>query len=185
MQFWQCNLQKNLQQLKNEIGRNPKIAILGIGSELNGDDAAGVFIVRRLIERYKYRPQPDDLIIFDCGSVPENFSGPLRRFNPDFILIIDAGSFGEAPGEMILSDYENTDGMSFSTHSLPPSVFAEFLINELGCMINLLLIQAENVEYCHPLNEQVSSTIRTVINELDEILINHSKESAKTKKSAE
>lgn len=173
MQFWQCNLQKNLQQLKNEIGRNPKIAILGIGSEMNGDDAAGVFIARGLLDRYKARPLRDDLAIFDCGTVPENFSGPLRKFRPDLVLIIDAGNFHQEPGSIIPAVPENSDGLSFSTHSMPPSVFTEFLVKELGCMVNLLLIQAEDVEYCHPLNEKVSSSISAVINDLDNVLMIH------------
>jgi len=42
MPFWKNELQKARLQLKDKKNGNPRIAILGIGSELNGDDAAGV-----------------------------------------------------------------------------------------------------------------------------------------------
>ncbi|MRR29117.1 hydrogenase 3 maturation endopeptidase HyCI, partial [bacterium] len=61
--------------------------MLGIGNELNGDDSAGNWVARKLGKRLKAQP---NLLVMDCGTLPENASGPLRRFGPRLILLIDA-----------------------------------------------------------------------------------------------
>jgi len=116
------------------------------------------------------RPPRDDLVIYDCGTLPENFSGPLRKFAPDMVLILDAGSFDEAPGQVRLTTTDDIDGLSFSTHSLPPSIFAKFLTEELDCVVLLLLIQAENVDFCAPLNNQVELAVQETVRELAHFL---------------
>jgi hypothetical protein len=45
---------------------------------------------------------------------------------PDFVLIIDAGSFGKKSRIDRFYDFQDTDDLSFSTHSLPPSVLGFF-----------------------------------------------------------
>jgi len=171
MEHWNQQLRGKLQQIKNKTGRAPKIAILGIGSELNGDDAAGVLVIRQLIDHlHSLSSCSPNRCLFDCGTVPENFTGVLRQFMPDFVLIIDAGSFGKNPGSIVFTDFQDTDDLSFSTHSLPPSVFAGFLVKELGCELNLLLIQVNNIEFCHPIDPRVISAIETITEYLADLL---------------
>ncbi len=170
MHSWKTKLRETILRLQADKGIVPKIAILGIGNELNGDDAAGVLMARELMKHYADQPQRSNLVIYDCGTLPENFSGPLRKFRPDLILMLDAGSFGGKPGDLLLASSEESEGMSFSTHSLPPSVFADFLINELNCVVQLLLVQAENIDFCDPLNSQIEKTIRETVPALAEII---------------
>lgn len=171
MESWNHQLREKLQQIRNKTGNVPKIAILGIGSELNGDDAAGVLVVRQLIDRlHSLSSCSPNRCIFDCGTVPENFTGVLRQFMPDYVLLIDAGSFDETPGAIMFAEFEDTDDMSFSTHSLPPSVFANFLIQEIGCQLNLMLIQAANVEFCHPMDPAVTSSVEAITETLAGLL---------------
>jgi len=171
MEPWNHQLRGKLQQIKNRTGRTPKIAILGIGSELNGDDAAGVFVIRQLIDRLHEQSKcSPNRCLFDCGTVPENFTGVLRQFMPDYVLMVDAGSFGEIPGSIAFTDFQDTDDLSFSTHSLPPSVFAGFLVKELSCELNLLLIQAENIEFCHPMDPGVTSAIEAITESLADLM---------------
>jgi hydrogenase 3 maturation protease len=68
--------------------RHERIAVVGIGNELNGDDAAGILAARKLSK--KYCPQKVDensphpvFIVIEAGLAPEAFTGPLRRFRPD------------------------------------------------------------------------------------------------------
>ena len=34
----------------------------------------------------------------EAGPAPENFTGPLRRFRPDLVLLVDAAQMDAEPG---------------------------------------------------------------------------------------
>ena len=125
---------------------------MGIGNELNGDDAAGVLttrLVRSLIEGKQY-PKGRDVradgsfffgshsVIIEAGLAPENFTGVLRRFRPDFILLLDAAQFGNEPGHVAVIDVDQAGGFGASTHLQPLATLAIFLRAELDCEIGLL-----------------------------------------------
>ena len=59
--------------------RPARVAILGVGNEMKGDDGAGVRVVRELSQRM---PATPGVLLVDAGQAPENFTGPLRRFRP-------------------------------------------------------------------------------------------------------
>jgi len=118
--------------------RPTRVAVLGVGNELSGDDGAGVRVVRELAARL---PATPGVLLIDGGVAPENYTGPLRRFQPNYVLEIDAAHLGEAPGTTRCVDWREADGLSASTHTLPPSVLASFLVAELGCEVSLIGIQ--------------------------------------------
>ena len=101
-----------------------RVAVVGIGNELAGDDGVGMHVVRALGERAGARP---DLLVLETGTAPENFTGPLRRFAPTVTILVDAADLGERPGAVAWADWQASDGLSASTHTLPPSVFARYL----------------------------------------------------------
>ncbi len=72
----------------------PRTAILGIGQELRGDDALGLEIARRLQKKLSGR---EDVLILLAGPAPENFTGALRRFAPQRVILVDAALMGEPP----------------------------------------------------------------------------------------
>lgn len=78
------------------INSGTRLAIVGIGSELRSDDAAGVLIARRLASRL---PPRSNVLILDAGAVPESFTGPLRRFQPSMVLLVDSANLGLEPGQ--------------------------------------------------------------------------------------
>jgi hydrogenase 3 maturation protease len=120
------------------VPRPARVAVLGIGNELNGDDGAGVRVVRELAARL---PATPGVLLIDGGVAPENFTGPLRRFQPDLVIEIDAAHLGETPGTTQVVDWREADGLSASTHTLPPSVLGHYLVSELGCEVRLIGIQ--------------------------------------------
>jgi len=65
---------------------------------------------------------------------------------------------------------EEIDGISSSTHTLPPSVLAAYLGSEMGCEVALLGIQPANLGFDDPLSKEVEHSIQGVIVELAEIL---------------
>lgn len=88
---------------------------LGVGNRDRGDDGIGSMIVSRLETMNK----------IDCGPVPENFTGKIRKAGPEAIIIIDAVDFGGEPGESLFTEAEKAEGVVLSTHSLPLSLFCK------------------------------------------------------------
>ena len=128
--------------------RPARVAVVGVGNTMRGDDGAGILVVRALAERLQEAP---DVLLIDGSTAPENFTGPLRRFRPDLVIEIDAAHLDQPPGTVAWVDWRDADGMSASTHTLPPSVLARFLSADIGCRVSLLGIQPATLEMgCDP-----------------------------------
>lgn len=140
---------------------------MGIGSELNGDDAVGVAAARLLRPLFA---QVEHVLVVDAGSVAENSTGSLRRFRPDVVILLDAAWFGGVPGEIRGLDWHEADGFSASTHTLPLSVFAGYLESEFGCKVLLLTIQAASVEFGDPVSPPVKRAVRKLAQGLQIVL---------------
>ena len=125
-----------------------KIAFIGIGSELRGDDAAGVVIINRLAEMAKNADCPRFLFI-NGGSAPENVLGEIRMFQPEIIVFIDAAILGEAPGTIHIIDtrLEKISGVSFCTHSLPLSIVANYIQQTVPCEIFIIGIEPVDMNF--------------------------------------
>lgn len=143
--------------------RPARVAIVGIGNELLGDDAAGPRVVRELAARL---PATPGLLLLNGGIAPENFSGPIRRFRPDLVLEIDAADQGQPAGTTAWIDWEEADGLSATTHTLPPSVFASYLVAELGCRVALIGIQPAALDLNTPLSPAVDCACRALADQL-------------------
>lgn len=137
---------------------------MGIGNELNGDDAAGVLTARLLRGQIENRLglkgrdiQADDSsfstpnwMVIEAGLAPENFTGVLRRFQPDWIFLLDAAQFGAEPGHVAVIDVNQAGGFGASTHLQPLATLAIFLRAELDCEIGLLGIQPAHLDFGKP-----------------------------------
>ncbi len=139
-----------------------RVAVLGIGNDLAGDDAVGAHVARELARRVS-RP---DCLILDTGTAPENFTGPIRRFRPDLVVMIDAADLSAEPGATAWLDWQQTDGLSGSTHTLPPSVLAQFLVGELACRLALLVIQPANLDFARALSPAVRRAADRVVEKM-------------------
>jgi hydrogenase 3 maturation protease len=133
--------------------------VLGIGNELWGDDAAGSRAAR-LIQQPLSLKAPNHFLMIDAGPVPENFSGVLRRFQPHYVLMMDAVRASGNPGRIRWIEFADLDGVSALTHGMPLSVLGQFLESELGALSGLLGIEGENFE----LGSRLSSTVNRSVN---------------------
>ena len=136
--------------------RPARVAVVGVGNTLRGDDGAGILVVRALAERLQGAP---DVLLIDGSTAPENFTGPLRRFRPDLVIEIDAAHLQQPPGTVAWVDWRDADGMSASTHTLPPSVLAGFLLADIGCRVSLLGIQPATLEMGDGMSPEVASAV--------------------------
>ncbi|MPM60796.1 Hydrogenase 3 maturation protease [bioreactor metagenome] len=137
--------------------------MVGIGNELNGDDAAGILVAQKL---WAGAEIPANCLSIVAGSLPENASGPLRRFGPDLVIFVDAADSGLPSGTVSWLAEDQIGGFSASSHTLPLTVLGGFLRNELGCHIEYLGIQPQSIEYLEGVSETMIQSIDRIVQEL-------------------
>ena len=163
---WLAYLKETLSQLQ-PADRPLRVAVVGIGSELNGDDFAGIALAQELGRRVNGQA---NLLVIDAGPAPENASGLLRRFGPDLVLLMDAAQMDAEPGAICWLDWQDTAGVSASTHSLPLHLVASYLTAELGCHVALIGIQPGHNMISKPLSPAVIKAVQDIASDLSDAL---------------
>jgi hydrogenase maturation protease HycI len=156
--------QRSHNQQPNQPERPLRLALVGIGHELRGDDAAGVLVARGVQEAWA---EQEHLLCLDAGSAPENCTSRLRRFGPDLVLLVDAAYLDESPGAVRWLHWSETSGLSASTHTLPPYLLARYLTEELGCEVALLGIQPADMWPGAGVSEEVQRAVEEVVGGLE------------------
>ncbi len=148
--------QRDLERrLRDAVRGAKRIAVVGIGDELNVHDRLGMLAARE-IEGLHLPP----LRVFLAGTVPESVTGPIRRYKPHVILLLDAADMGARPGTVALVDPKEARATLLSTHALPLSVVMEFLEKDTHARVRLIGIQPdlEAVEFSPAGPEQAGLT---------------------------
>ena len=178
-------LEKSLSEI---LGGAEKVVVLGCGSELRGDDAAGGETVKRLMNLRSSEclmnqqaagrflnleaSKSENVFICNGGTAPENFTGEIKRFQANVLLLIDAADMGLPPGAAALIPTADISGISFSTHKLALKIMTEYLQRETGCRTFILGIQPGGFEFGASLTQEVSRTADKIAIALDKILRN-------------
>lgn len=122
-----------LPELSEALAAAERVALVGVGSDLRGDDVAGVLVARRLAS-WAARAGVTRLLAVAGGAAPENFTGELVRFRPDLVVLVDAAHVEHAePGALAPIPPGAVGGVSFSTHMLPVPIFLDYLHRMTGC----------------------------------------------------
>ena len=132
-----------------------KTVILGVGNTLRADDGAGCVLAQRLKGKTR-------ALCIDAGSSPENFTGTIRKVDPDTILVVDAADLGKEPGAFALLEKDEIMTVGFTTHDLSPAMLMEYLKAQTKASIYLLGIQPASVEFGEGLSERVEETLEKV-----------------------
>ncbi|MDD5482408.1 MAG: hydrogenase 3 maturation endopeptidase HyCI [Kiritimatiellae bacterium] len=176
------------QKLRKALENYGRVAVLGVGSELRGDDAAGLLALSYL-QKKKY-PAPQSrtrfvkraggaarparkgpvLKLFNGGTAPENLTGEIRRFRPDCLIIIDAADLGKRAGAVALVELEKIADASFSTHKLPLKLMLDYLAAETKLAFVFLGIQPKSLEFGAPVSEPVRRAARDLAGFLAAVL---------------
>lgn len=143
-------------QLRTELAEAKKVAVLGAGSILCGDDAAGMLLIERLQELL---PADGSSLLMGGSTAPENFTGQIRTFQPDTLILVDAAFFDAAVGEIALLDRKNIKGIGFSTHMLPLHVMLDYIESEIGCHIIIVGIQPGETEFATEPSQAVKDAV--------------------------
>ena len=137
----------------------PRTAVVCIGNELCGDDAAGPVIAKRLAGKVPWD-------VHDAQTVPESFLMKIVERRPDTVLLIDALDFGAAPGAIELFDASRLGGQGPSTHGPAPLAFLEVLKMFLPCRQVVLGIQPAaggfGNEMCGPVRTAVDLVVEAL-----------------------
>ena len=126
-------------ELASYMADASKTVVLGAGSILCGDDAAGMLVVD-LIQQV-IGEDTRRLLPLAGSTAPENFSGVIRDYQPDLILLIDAAYMQEKIGVIQFLDPSQIKGINFSTHMLPLSLLVNYLKQETKAQVALIGIQ--------------------------------------------
>lgn len=158
--------------MKKFLKGHGKIAILGIGNEIKGDDGLGPAIAKKLSNLVSNN---EDIIIFDGGTVPENYTGSIRKENPSHIILVDAVEMKKEPGHIRVVCKDEIANYNISTHAMPVSFLIKYMETTIGAEIILIGIQPKQMELDQNISKEIEESIDKVISAIFE-LINSSKD---------
>lgn len=155
--------------IKKECKNAERICIMGVGNTKRGDDAVGpltsIMIMSRL-KGHKFK----NLIFINGGEIPENFTGDIRKFQPDLTIIIDACISGKKPGTICIVDSEKIQENDVSTHRLPLSMLVKFLETTIPTKVIILAFEPKNLNFGDDVSPEVTGAIDKVVAPMVKIL---------------
>jgi len=128
--------------------------IMCIGNRDGGDDAIGPYIADKL------KQGECDLVVLDCGTVPENFTSVVKQHNPKNLIIIDAVEMSLNPGEIRIVPKEKIGVMHISTHGIPISVLIGYLER---CIDNILFVGIQPKEMSGKMTDVVKESVDKLV----------------------
>lgn len=154
-------------QLKNFLQDCEKLIILGVGNELKSDDGVGPFIIKKLkLENV----ENDKLLPIDGQTVPENFTGKIRKEKPSHLIIVDACLMNSQPGDMKIVDKDDFANIGISTHSMSLSFFVKYLEKDADFGIIFVGIEPETMDWGDKPTPKVEKTANEFIKILKGII---------------
>ncbi len=155
-------------ELNDFLSGFKKLIILGVGNELKSDDGVGPFIINKLIDE---NIENDSLLFINAETVPENFTGKIRKENPSHVIIVDACLMGSEPGEIKIVDKEDFANIGISTHSMSLSYFVKYLEKDNDFKVIFVGIEPETMDWGENPTENVEKTAFEFIEILKGIIL--------------
>jgi hydrogenase 3 maturation protease len=153
--------------LKEFLDGYQKIVIMGIGNDMRGDDALGSILSRELSSLFI---ENKNITIFNGGTVPENFTGAIKKENPSHIILMDAVDMKENPGHLRLIAREEIAAYSISTHALPLSFLIKYLESTTAARLILIGIQPKETDLGQGVSKEVQTSINNVVSLFNQIM---------------
>lgn len=156
-------------QLSNFLDDCDKLIVLGVGNELKCDDGVGPYIIKKLKE--ENIEDKKKLLFIDAKTVPENFTGKIRKENPTHLIIVDACLMDEEPGTMKIVNKYDFASIGISTHSMSLSFFVRYLEKDTEFRIIFVGIEPESMDYADNPTPKVEESANEFVNILKEIVL--------------
>jgi len=106
----------------------------------------------------------------DGGTVPENYTGLIRKENPTHIILVDAVEMKKEPGYIRIVKKDEILNYNISTHAMPVSFLIKFMETTIDADIILIGIQPEKMNLGEGISEEVEKSIGIVANTLFELI---------------
>jgi hydrogenase 3 maturation protease len=148
------------QELKIFAENYSKTIFLCIGNDMRGDDAVGPLIARNLAKLFKNQPE---ILVINAETVPENYTGVIRKEKPSHIIFIDAVEMEMDPGYIKLVKYDEIAEYNISTHAMPLSFMIKYLKSFTNAKLLLIGIQPKNMEMSSPISDEVKTGVEELI----------------------
>jgi hydrogenase 3 maturation protease len=176
---WKAALTMTHEPLVEYLRGASLTVVLGVGSELRGDDAAGILVARRLAQSPAARPVigagaheggSPRLVALEGHTAPESFAGKIIKLKPSHVLIVDAAEMGLAPGEWGILGRDELDKSITTTHLIPLTALAKHLEESCGCSVGFVGIQTGKCGVAVGVSEPVSRAVEAVSDKIVQIL---------------
>jgi hydrogenase 3 maturation protease len=148
-----------LRELLASYNPAAKVALVGVGHPMRGDDYVGSYITKTLIDKIHAR----EVILFDVEDRIEFMVSKIAALNPKHVIIIDACEMNLSPGAISLIPLGETQYPFFTTHGIPLKLLATKLLPNAETW--LLAIQPERMEFVG-LNERLSQAVLAAANSI-------------------
>ena len=155
-------------QLDNFLSDCEKLIVLGVGNELKSDDGVGPFIIKKLKGE---NIENESLLFIDAMTVPENFTGKIRKENPTHMIIVDACLMDLKPGDMRIVSKDEFANIGISTHSMSLSFFVRFLEKDTDIKIIFVGIEPETMDWGAKPTANVEKSANEFIDALKGIIL--------------
>ena len=155
-------------QLNSFLSDCKKLIVLGVGNELKSDDGVGPFIIAKLKQE---KIENDNLMFIDAETVPENFTGKIRKEKPTHLIIVDACLMDSQPGDMKIVNKNDFADIGISTHSMSLSFFVRYLEKDTEIKIIFVGIEPETMDWGDKPTDKVEKAADEFIENLKGIIL--------------
>lgn len=153
------NWQVQLRMLLRSCSSEARLAIVGVGHPLRGDDYVGSYAVKAIMEATD-GALPQGAYLYDAEDAVEALVAKLARLGLKQVIFIDACEMGLRPGEASLLSVRETSYPFFTTHGIPLKVLAEQLLSDSKVWV--LAIQPRQTEFGGSLSPEIRVTATKV-----------------------
>jgi hydrogenase 3 maturation protease len=159
------SLKKDLETFLGD-DKERRIAFLGIGSDIRGDEAAGLMIIDHL----KRKDLDENILLLNTGLRPENFTGKVRDFKPTHVIMVDAAHFDGEPGEGRLIPTQEI-GDEVYAHNTPLTLLKAYLEKTMCSNVALLGVQYQESDFSVTPTPEIGRATQIIAETIYRILI--------------
>ncbi len=158
--------------LKQKLNNARRVAVLGVGSELRGDDVAGILVAQQIEKTITKQTTSPEVRVFIGETAPENLTGEIKKFQPTHLIIIDAAELNKEPGHIEIMEPETIGGTSFCTHSLPLKVIIGYLLESFKFQAIIIGIQPKTITFGAQPTKEVIAAAKHIAKAITKLLTN-------------
>jgi hydrogenase 3 maturation protease len=151
--------------LRTRLKDAHRIAVIGIGDDLSSIDCLGMYAAGEIEKLHL-----SSIRVFFAGTVPESMTAPIRRFEPDHVILLDSADLNARPGTIAVINPGKIQANLVSTHVLPLSAVMKFIADDSKTRVTLLGIQPDLTVPVKGMADKDREFLQQNLHELSEIL---------------